>query len=257
MKNILVLIHGDPGLESRLETGLALGRALGGHLLCVNVADLFIYTDGLTYPLVQELPEQIDRAGIETKLAHEDVGWTWANDAGDAAECLRRAALLADIIVVGGSPLDYDPSSLRSLVKRVARQTRGLIVVARPEPVVPDGRAFVLWDGSLPAAHALQRAVPLLAHATAVTVVQCGSVPADGDATEAATYLSRHGIHAEVRFTDDRDGPAEVLLREVTRGGASYVVMGAFGHTALQDVLIGSVTRHMLRHAPVPVMVAG
>ncbi|WP_244650132.1 hypothetical protein [Sphingomonas sp. CFBP 13706] len=37
MKNILVLAHDDEGQEARLQAALDLGRALTGHITCLDV----------------------------------------------------------------------------------------------------------------------------------------------------------------------------------------------------------------------------
>ena len=38
MKNILLLVHDDPGQEARVQAALDLTRALDGHLTCLDVA---------------------------------------------------------------------------------------------------------------------------------------------------------------------------------------------------------------------------
>jgi len=49
--------------------------------------------------------------------------------------------------------------------------------------------------------------------------------------------------------------PADVILDEIARLDIDYVIIGSHGHGALYDVLVGSVTDHVLRNAPCPVIV--
>ncbi|CAN5735563.1 hypothetical protein BH10ACT1_BH10ACT1_00730 [soil metagenome] len=49
--------------------------------------------------------------------------------------------------------------------------------------------------------------------------------------------------------------PGPVICEVAARVGADVVVMGSHGHGWLQRVLIGSVSHHVLQHAPCPVLV--
>jgi nucleotide-binding universal stress UspA family protein len=50
------------------------------------------------------------------------------------------------------------------------------------------------------------------------------------------------------------EGSAGEALTEQGRG-AELIVLGSHGHTALAELLLGSVSRHVLRHAPCPVVI--
>jgi nucleotide-binding universal stress UspA family protein len=74
--------------------------------------------------------------------------------------------------------------------------------------------------------------------------------------TEGGEFLSRHGIECEMVAIPLHDGSAQDALRraaEVRRAG--YIVMGAYGHTRLRETVLGGVTRGLLAHPPVPLLV--
>ena len=48
----------------------------------------------------------------------------------------------------------------------------------------------------------------------------------------------------------------EVLLAEAEEVGSDLVVMGAYSQGRLRELLMGGVTRHVLAHAEVPVLMA-
>jgi nucleotide-binding universal stress UspA family protein len=54
---------------------------------------------------------------------------------------------------------------------------------------------------------------------------------------------------------DEPDGNAgEALLAQAAAQGADLLVMGAYGHTRLREMVFGGATRHALRRAALPVL---
>lgn len=47
-----------------------------------------------------------------------------------------------------------------------------------------------------------------------------------------------------------------VLLEEARRSGADLLVMGAYGHSRLREFTLGGVTRHLLQHMTLPVLMS-
>ena len=267
MKNILVLVHDDEGQEARLQVAFDLGRALSGHVTCLDVTYVppvlgNDYTAG-GYELAAVLADETTRERdnkhrLETRLAREDVAWDWIDTTGDAAASIARAAGLADVIVVNRK-LD-DPSVIDML------RTASTLIVKSGKPVltVPGAcrrldlsAALVAWDGSPGAAAAMQAAVPMLQHATDVTLLAIDDGPMASPIEEAATYLSRYGIYASIRRIEAEPGGAPAqLLAAVSTGAFGYLVMGGFGHLRFMEALFGGVTRTMLTKSPVPVFFA-
>ncbi|MGN6278807.1 MAG: universal stress protein [Sphingomonas sp.] len=266
MKNVLLLVHDDAGQESRLQAALDATRALEGHLTCIDVAVMppvmgvdVIETGAASTLLADERQrEGANRARLERRLAHEDVSWDWIDMIGQFAPCLEGAADLADLIVVSRQLDAYPIPDMRHLA--------GDLIVRSRKPVlaVPDnapgfalgGVALIAWDGSHAAATALRAAVPLLKFASKVVVLQLIEPGDDALVEDAATYLSRHGIHAVIRREHADGDVATTLLAEAASGRYAYVVMGGFGHRRFMEGLFGGVTRTMLSHSPVPVLMA-
>ena len=74
-------------------------------------------------------------------------------------------------------------------------------------------------------------------------------------AEEAAAYLSRHGIHADIaRLSPSMLTVAEEIIAEAALNGADYIVMGGFGHSRMVEALVGGVSREMLARSPIPVV---
>ena len=74
---------------------------------------------------------------------------------------------------------------------------------------------------------------------------------------DTARHLARHGIQARVReVAPDHRAVGQVLLDEAREAGADLLVMGAYSHSRLRGALLGGVTRHVLAHAELPVLMA-
>lgn len=266
MKNVLVLMHVDAGQEARLQAALDLTRAIDGHLTCLDVAVLPTTVfpamdsfDGAAMVIADEKQrESENRASIEPRLRTEQIPYDWVDATGFLSPCVVNASGLADLIVLNRE-LDAGYPDMRGVAGDV------LITSGKPIVAVPEtargfdayGHAVVAWDGSPQAEAALQAAVPLLQHASAVTLVEVEDGSIKVPATEAAAYLSRHGIKSVIqRESSAFDIPSTVLLDTITRLGAAYLVMGGFGHSRLVEGAFGGVTKRMLRECPVPVFLA-
>jgi len=266
MKNILLLVHDDAGQEARFQAALDLGRALKGHLVCldVTIVPALVGTDyvgdaGFDLLLNDEQDrEAVNKTRLVARLEHEDVPWEWRAAAGTLAPCLKDAADLADVIVVNRQLDDFPLPDMRTVASE--------LVVGSGKPIlaVPDGlkrfdldSALVAWDGSPASAAALRAAVPLLRRAARVVILEIEDGSVRAPAEEAATYLSRHDIHAEIRRVPVGDsGAADLILNQLADGGFGYLVMGGFGHRRFAEALFGGVTRGMLTRCAVPVFLA-
>lgn len=266
MKNVLLLIHDDPGQEARFQAALDLTRALNGHLLCVDVAivpmaiDDYVPNGGSALLLADERArESANRTAIQARLAHEDVSYDWKDVTGDLAGALNAAAGLADVIVINRQLDGLHFPDMRGLAGNL------LLGASTPILAVPEtarrfdafSHALVAWDGSKAAEEALQAATPLLALARVVTIVAIDDGSLKAPASDAAKYLSRHGIEPVVRNVPSSfERTSDVLLSEIARVHASYLVMGGYGHSRTLQAMFGGVTRRMLSESPVPLLLA-
>jgi len=263
MKNVLVLMHDDPGQEARFRAALDLTRVLGGHLTCLDVVEMppAIVTgmdDCRATAIVLECEQQREsenRARIEPQLKAAQLAYSWIETIGYLSPSVRDAAGLADVIVLNRA-LEGGRPDMREITGEV------LIGANRPVLAVPEqargfdarGHALVAWDGSKEADAALRAAVPLLAHASAVTLLEVEDGSIKQPASEAADYLSRHHINAAIRReTTMFDIPSTVILDTIDALLASYLVMGGFGHSRFVEAALGGVTKRMLRECPIPV----
>ena len=95
----------------------------------------------------------------------------------------------------------------------------------------------------------------------AVEDVPCVAVGARAHGEEPgadiATHLARHGVKVEVKVFDQRDlSVSDVIHARMADEGTDLLVLGAYGHTRLREMVLGGVTRDLLRAMTVPLFMA-
>lgn len=264
MKNILVLVHDDEGQESRLQAALDLTRAFAGHLTCVDVSmhplmidDMYSGGYGTAMLLDDERErESKNKSVIEARLAHEGVTWDWIDAVGNPADCVVKAATLADLIVLNRKLEAFPYPDMRDIASRILMHARKPVVavpdtLARFEP----GRALIAWDGQESVAATMRACVPLLQLATDVRIFMAHQPHEDANADDAAEYLSRHGIKPTVHLRiDDGLRTIDALIEEDCKAWRpDYILMGAYSHGRLMETF-GGVTKRMLTRSKLPLV---
>jgi nucleotide-binding universal stress UspA family protein len=120
-------------------------------------------------------------------------------------------------------------------------------------------RIGIARDGSRLAARAIRDAAPFLNAAQAITIISVNheQAPANASATALAAHLERHGLAANIeRASADHAGIQPTILSIAADTGVDLIVMGAYGHSRLQERILGGVTRGMLQSMTVPTLMS-
>jgi nucleotide-binding universal stress UspA family protein len=272
-----ILVHADaaPTMAARLDAAALLAKAQGAHLVALHVqAPPFTPVDLLGTGVTADLIDwQIQQAQAQAEAAREavqaaeqrhglSIEWRKVDGAIDAT--LIDQSRYADLIVL---PQDVPLTDLDTF----AGPGAGSIVMAagRPVLIVPNDykstmavgrRVLVAWKPSAEAARAVHDALPLLQGAEAVTVMRVN--PASGEPKhnpgfDLATHLARHGVKVTVTPVLAPDTTAgETILERARSLQADLIVMGAYGHSRLRELVFGGATRQMLQAPPVPVLMS-
>jgi nucleotide-binding universal stress UspA family protein len=105
-------------------------------------------------------------------------------------------------------------------------------------------------------------AIPLLAKAASITILEAspiGRKPATDDATRAdiTRHLARHGISAKTARTAMASISApDAMLSYAADVSADLLVVGGYGHSRLRELILGGVTRELLQHMTLPVLMS-
>jgi nucleotide-binding universal stress UspA family protein len=180
---------------------------------------------------------------------------------------LARLARHFDLLLIGQLSEPGDSRQQIRAEELVTLSGKPLIIVPSGYQVRPfTEHAVIAWDRSRPAARALSDAMQILETKQRLDVVtvagkdkearkEGGKGKAGG--LDILTHLKRHGIAAQrVALSASREGVGATILDYCKDQDADVLVMGAYGHARLREELFGGVTRHVLQHMTVPVLMS-
>ncbi len=190
----------------------------------------------------------VDRDGvtdITTRLRH-----------GDVIETIGEIEDDARVIVIGkrGEAADFAKGHLGSNLERIVRAAHRPVLVAS-RAFQPIEKVLVAYDGG----HSAMKAVDHIARSPlfadlSVTVVTVGNKTTEAakGLADAKAMLDAAGISVETRLVPGQ--PEAELGKLVEDEGFGLVVMGAYGHSRIRSLVIGSATTEMVRSCKVPIL---
>jgi nucleotide-binding universal stress UspA family protein len=249
-------VHVGPG-EAALNTphtGFAMGPALSSAL-----QELDTKAQTRSELAARHFREFCAKANVEIRDAPEradSVTASWREEDGSALPRILFHARHHDLVVVGraksanGLPADF----LEQLLVGCGRP----VLIAGPAATSAlAGTVMVCWKESPEAARAVNAAMPLLRQARRVVVVSIaenGDDPAEALAG-VARQLAWNGVRAELRTVLSSSGGIPALLSAAAREcSADLVILGAYGHSRMHEILFGSCTRAVIRNAETSVL---
>jgi nucleotide-binding universal stress UspA family protein len=276
LKNILVHVDDSAQCKQRLDVACSLARQHGAHLSGIYVVPLPIVPAVMSTGYIPETfiaeQEQLERERaakakdlFDKHMATAGIAAEWRQGEGSFASIVSLNARYADLAIVS----QFDPSS-RIGYEMLELPADVALSAGRPVLVVPyigAGRSIgtnvlVGWNASREATRAVNDALPILERAKKVTVLAVdpergfhgqGEVPG----ADIALHLARHGVKAEASQTATGDiDVGDVLLSRAADLGADLIVIGAYGHSRMREFIMGGVTRHLLQHMTVPVLMS-
>ncbi|MGI9361031.1 MAG: universal stress protein [Parasphingorhabdus sp.] len=267
MKTILLHVYDDCGFESRLQVALDIVRAYEAHLVCVQPTTQFTpmsfgpLGDGFVTSIdfaQLEAAEREHREKIENQLKTESVSWEWHTSFGDPATLLTERSGLADLVIVSQSFSQRDTTdNPLPIAGDVAIYADCAVIVVPVESKSFDCQApvMVAWNGSRESAKAVRLTLPMLKMASEVHLVTVGEDSDNFPHTEACTYLARHGVPTILHELKGRGKETSAIITDfAAEKNVAALVMGAYGHSRLREILFGGVTKNLLVNSKIPLI---
>ncbi len=275
-KTILVHVDDSKHVDKRIEIAANIAAIDKAHLVGVAITGLpgMLYNTALFDPApphmaallgpaqehaaaalvkFENLARRFPVGSIETRLIENET-----------AEDVSLQARYSDLVVLG----QYDPEDASSsmgpdFVETVIMHSGVPVLTVPYASAFSTGgdRALIAWNASKEAARAVHDALPLLQRARQVDVavfdpesqpVAYRAVP-DKDIVD---YLARHHIDAKV--TRQKTGGdidiGNALLSLAADLTSDLLVMGCYGHSRFREIVLGGVTRVILKSMTIPVL---
>jgi nucleotide-binding universal stress UspA family protein len=277
VKSILVALDGSQHADSALEYGLWLARRLRARLIGLHVLDIVSIEGSFLHDVSgslgfepyldfsSKMREALQERGnvlldaFRTRCERAGVPHETALPMGIVANEICDQARIADLVIVGrrGVNEQFSTGLLGSTTESVTRKS------PKPVLVTPLGwkevtRPLLAYDGSQRASAALHAAaeqtsalgLPL----TVVHVAKENGSEGDRALAEAQRYLQSYDVVVTLR---PLTGPPHQRIVDVLRdGGYDLLFIGAYGHSRIIEMVLGSTTEYVLRNSDAPVFLA-
>ncbi|CAN7795365.1 universal stress protein [Caballeronia sp. LjRoot34] len=275
-KSIVVQLDTSERAHSRLKYAVQFAKQFNAHLSGVfstfspDPRSFYVMAGSAEYfeshrTFRQERHDALERIFL-AEILREGISGQWVDRNEYASDAIPRYARYADLVIAGQD----DPNDPESFIADHFPETL-VLSAGRPVLFIPYVGVFptlgenvmVAWNGSREATRAVHDALPLLQRANRTTIVMLND-PKDESrgsripGADIALMLARHGIKAEVAELDGIDDVplGDVLLSRASQLNVDLVVMGAYGHSRWQELIMGGATRSMLESMTVPVLMS-
>ena len=192
----------------------------------------------------------------DTATGRPSVGWT--DVTGASEDFVAKKALVSDLVVFGTTGVNAAPG-FRPTFEAVLLKSRRPVLLAPSKISEHIGHnVAIAWNGTAEAASALAGAMPFLKSAATIHLLTAVTSRTVAESAEdAANYLAWHDIGCERRVINvDGEPVGAALMREAVNMGADLLIMGGYGHHRLRERILGGVTRHVLNHPSLPILIA-
>jgi len=276
IKNILLHLDHSSGCQNRLQTAFAMAKNYDALITGLFVVPDYVvpsYVEAqISVDLITDVTEKALARARDTLSEYQKMAEAAGvrMDAhvveGQVIPILREHSKYSDLLMLGqDQPDDPDNASYGLADALLFEGACACMVVPHSGKLaLPGNRILLTWNASRESARALREAMPMLK--TAETLVVLSSEPDDADVTiarghphadELARFLESHGIESVSSGINDLDiSASDAILGQAAEMDADMIVMGAYGHARLREIILGGVTRDLLKQSPIPLFLA-
>lgn len=268
-KTIVAILQNEQDAERVLDCAIPLATRFQSHLIGIHAEALPVpYTSATGFPDTEFLQvsaemsrERADKleATFLKHIENSGLSFEWRSlesFSGDSALTGISSVRTADLIIAAQRESGGDPSAdVDTLVYDAGRP---VLVVPHSGPLVTSFKHVLLaWNGSKEAARAAFDALPFIIEAEKTDILVIDPPETLDDSPEAAgaeiaSALARHGATVSVSVLKSEGiSVDDVIQTRIAETGADLLVLGAYSHSWLRQLLFGGVTRTVLRTVPV------
>jgi nucleotide-binding universal stress UspA family protein len=283
MKTLLLPLFGDASDQPGLATAGALACTFGAHLDVLHIrgdsAAMFSAIPpgamglGLVPPGLFEELEKLEESRAARAKRHYDnfckmekvpvaesppgpdgPSACWREATGRDVDVIATFARFRDLLVITNAEraIPLLPNDLGSLLGA----GRPVLLAPARVPKSIGRRIVIAWKDTAEAARAISAATPLLTRAEKIYVIsveedECTSRSSLDSLVEQLQW-HRFPVKGSAVSPNGRTAP-EALLEAAREVEADLIVMGAYGHNRIREMVFGGFTQHMIGGTPFPI----
>jgi nucleotide-binding universal stress UspA family protein len=192
------------------------------------------------------------------KAQNQQIKCTTKTQTGSVVDLILENERMAELVVLGqkGEGHEITGEWLGSVVERVIRKSIKPCLIV-PLEIKPIRSILMAYDGSSHANHALYTALELVTALKAnlsILTVHRDSNGGKNVLKEAIEVAGKQNITANA--IEAKGHADEKILETASDQNMDLIVMGAYGHNRLRELILGSVTSQVIRKSPIPVLLA-
>jgi nucleotide-binding universal stress UspA family protein len=278
MKTILVPTENHDAMRSALETALLLARRYGSYIegfalrWSINQIVGGDIAGGLPVATFDEdIAEEAKQARqlFESFMQEHGVprstktvgalSFGWLDEAPEGESFVGSHGRVFDVVVMHRSDTESIGLYDRAIESGLFESGRPILLAPPSPPSQIATNVLIAWNCSTEQARATALSMPLLQRADRVTVltVTGGTAVPGPSAEQLIQYLQRNEIVAEpMRVELDGRSTGEGILATAQSLGCDLLIKGAYTQSRLRQMIFGGATRHVLKNAAIPVLLA-
>lgn len=274
-KTILMYLSSHQNSTAIIKAGVSVAETHDAHLIALYVIPPVLNYSGVSIPMVvksfhDDYHSNLSKI-VEQSFSEHTEGRTFNSEwriavAGELSvtTTISKMAHTSDVLIVGNDTSNKSDPLLGNQLEAIITST------CRPTVIVPTNCEFndfgenilIAWDGTDESTRSVFDSLPMLKLAKKVTVLRINPTGDErhhtmGTSSELVATLARHDIDVELAFSKEpRANIAQELFRIALEKGADSIVMGAFGHSKVHGLFIGSVSGDVLKTMKIPVLMS-
>ncbi len=275
IKTILIPVDGSTNSDIAVDYGIYIAPKLEASLSGLHVIDIYLIQgpmmtdvsatvgmasyDCFFETVEKSLKEKADYVlkNFEDRCRAAGVDCRTKKNTGKISDTIIEDAEGADLILMAkkGEHFHLKEGGLIGSVAEVVIRHSGKPVMVIPESFREIESMGLAYDGSAPARKALALSLNISEKAKwPITVLIISSDAAKAaDLTAQVEDMAQKGLaDCEVIISAGRE--ADEILKFIAEGPVELMVMGAYGHNRLRELLLGSTTSHIIHKSPIPVL---
>jgi nucleotide-binding universal stress UspA family protein len=275
MKKILIPTDGSANSLTALEYGIYIARKLNASLIGLYVLDVNLIQgpmltdisgsvgmppyDGFFDVIETSLNEKADfiLKNFQKRCQESGINAEVKKTIGKINQIIIEESQGADLILMAkkGEHFHLKEGGLLGSVAEAVVRNSGKPALITPETFLEIESVGLAYDGSDPAAKALKLSLELSKQASwplTVVVISSDAQKSAALSTEIEDIVEAQSADCAVIILQGKEG--EEIIKFIKEGSVELMVMGAYGHNRLRELLLGSTTSFVLRKSHIPVL---